>query len=68
MTQCPLCQKKFDESTCCIGCGLRKGCTLIRCPSCQYEFVERSALVDLFQRVVRALRRWYGGKDEKTAP
>jgi len=41
---CPLCGLEFrgDDTLCEHGCPFRSGCPLSRCPSCGYEFAERS--------------------------
>jgi len=40
MVICPLCGFEFDaeDALCHHGCPLSSLCTLVRCPSCEYEF------------------------------
>jgi hypothetical protein len=57
MMICPLCQHQFDESNACKGCGIVKGCTLIKCPNCGYEFVEESKTLSLIKRIAEFLRK-----------
>lgn len=40
MVICPLCGFEFDatDALCNHGCPLNSFCTLVRCPSCEYEF------------------------------
>lgn len=53
MTNCPLCNRKFDENTedCHTGCYMSNGCPLIKCPHCGYEFVTESKTVNFLKRV-----------------
>ena len=40
MIKCPLCGLEFSEKDAkkaCESCKLFKGCTLIKCPNCNYE-------------------------------
>lgn len=40
--ECPLCSTDFDESSRCpSSCPIARGCPLVRCPRCGYEFVDR---------------------------
>lgn len=39
--KCAMCGKEFTEeqsTSCCKGCSLTKGCKLIKCPNCGYEW------------------------------
>ena len=58
-TVCPLCGYRFDPQNACGGCGLAKFCSSVRCPNCNYEFVERSKTVE---RLGRLLKRWTRNK------
>lgn len=49
---CPLCGYKFIEKNACHGCGLSNNCSLIRCPSCSYEFAESSRIVSFFKSLI----------------
>ena len=61
MTDCPLCNHSFDETSenCHTGCYMSNGCPLIKCPNCGYEFVIESKTVNFFKRIIR------GGKSER---
>ncbi len=40
--KCSLCGFEFNEKevqSCCSGCGLIKGCELVKCPNCNFEMV-----------------------------
>lgn len=54
---CPLCQYNFDDKGACHGCGLTDGCTMIKCPNCGYEFVERSVIADFLMKLFRRFRK-----------
>ncbi|MBI3449331.1 MAG: hypothetical protein HY049_10505 [Acidobacteria bacterium] len=59
---CPLCSARFMSGAVrCGACPMSRVCDLECCPNCGYEFVERSATVEMIQRVGRALRRWASG-------
>jgi len=39
--RCPLCGHRFtakEAAACRINCPLAKGCKLVQCPNCRYEF------------------------------
>lgn len=57
-TSCPLCGRPvpLDRGTCASACPLARGCRILCCPSCGYEFVEHSALAAGFGRLVRLIR------------
>lgn len=50
---CPLCSLAFDGASCHGSCPMSRGCEMVRCPRCQYEFVEDGFLAGLFRRLVR---------------
>lgn len=52
---CPLCGFEFEkiDTLCAHGCPLGSMCNFIRCPSCQYEFLEHPRKVSWFQRLFR---------------
>lgn len=60
MINCPLCNRRFDENNenCHKSCTMHKGCPLIKCPNCNYEFVIESKTVNFFKRLL--------GKGEKS--
>jgi uncharacterized C2H2 Zn-finger protein len=47
---CPLCGIDFDAPAC-SACPLSRGCAMVRCPRCHFEFVEESSLVNFVRRV-----------------
>ncbi|MBW3625227.1 MAG: ferrous iron transport protein A [Armatimonadetes bacterium] len=56
--QCPLCgfQFEFDPARNtggCSSCPLGKGCGLVLCPNCRYEFPEESQIVSWFSRLFK---------------
>ncbi len=64
--QCPLCGCHFDFDPArnqggCSSCPLGKGCGLVLCPHCRYEFPEESQVVSWFSRLLR-------GKKSKPSP
>ena len=50
---CPLCSNAFgsDGEACHSSCPMSKGCNMIKCPRCNYEFVEDSSIVNLFRKL-----------------
>jgi hypothetical protein len=48
--ECPLCNLEFEGETCHSGCALGKGCAMVRCPRCNYEFVQDGSLSSFFRR------------------
>lgn len=54
---CPLCSLEFGESEeCHTSCPMSAGCGMIKCPRCDYEFVEKSSVVEFFRRVLSPFR------------
>ena len=55
MTSCPLCGYEFDPAgeNCHSGCPFAKGCNLLMCPACHYEFVTESKTVNLVKSLVK---------------
>lgn len=52
--ECPLCGFCFDAAqAACSGCAMIKGCSMIKCPNCHYEFVTESKIVNWFQKLFR---------------
>ena len=62
--KCPLCQYRFGDRGACHGCGFTKGCTMIKCPNCGYEYVERSRTIEWIQKWIGRFRK--GKKEEVT--
>jgi ferrous iron transport protein A len=65
--QCPLCGYQFEfdpERTTggCSSCPLGKGCGLVLCPNCRYEFPEESQVLNWLSRL------WKGKAKKSTAP
>ena len=50
---CPLCGTDFTGAVCRSSCPMSKGCAMVRCPRCGYEFVESGRFVDMLLRWVR---------------
>jgi len=52
---CPLCQHTFDtvEGNCHSGCPVGSHCHAVKCPKCDYEFVEHSSIVSFFGKFFR---------------
>ena len=51
--ECPLCGTDFDGEACHSACPMARGCDMVRCPRCSYEFVESGRFVDMLLRWVR---------------
>jgi len=51
---CPMCGMEFarTDTACAHGCPLGSSCRSLRCPSCEYEFPDRS-------KAVSRLRSWF---------
>ena len=50
---CPLCSTQFESATCRSSCPVARGCAMVRCPRCGYEFVESGRIADLLRRWIR---------------
>lgn len=37
---CPLCGIDFTGAACHASCPFARGCAMVRCPACGYEFIE----------------------------
>ena len=55
--ECPLCGTDFEGAKCHSACPMSKGCTMVRCPHCGYEFVESGKIVDMLRRWIRRAPR-----------
>jgi len=51
--ECPLCSTDFSGEECHSSCPMARGCTMIRCPRCGYEFVESGRFIDMLRRWIR---------------
>ena len=50
---CPLCGTDFTGAECHASCPMSRGCAMVRCPHCGYEFVESGRFVDMLLRWIR---------------
>ena len=48
---CPLCGLDFEGTACHSSCPMSKGCAMVRCPRCHYEFVQEGALASFIRRI-----------------
>lgn len=51
--ECPLCGTDFDGAECHSACPMSRGCPMVRCPHCSYEFVESGRFTDMLRRWIR---------------
>ena len=51
--ECPLCGTDFQRADCRSACPMSKGCAMVRCPRCGYEFVESGKFADMLRRWIR---------------
>jgi Fe2+ transport system protein FeoA len=51
--ECPLCGTDFAGAECHTSCPISKGCAMVRCPHCGYEFVESGRFTDMLKRWIR---------------
>jgi Fe2+ transport system protein FeoA len=51
--ECPLCGTDFTGAECHASCPIARGCTMVRCPHCGYEFVESGRFADMLRRWIR---------------
>ena len=51
--ECPLCSTDFTGAECHSSCPMSRGCTMVRCPHCGYEFVESGRFTDMLRRWIR---------------
>lgn len=54
---CPLCGLDFAGAACHSTCPFSKGCEMVRCPRCAYEFVEKGFVVSMIRRLFRSTER-----------
>lgn len=55
--ECPLCGTDFQGAACHSACPMSRGCTMVRCPHCGYEFVESGRFTDMLRRWIRRAPR-----------
>ena len=51
--ECPLCATDFEGAVCHSSCPMSRGCAMVRCPRCGYEFVESGRFLDMLRRWIR---------------
>ena len=51
--ECPLCATDFEGAHCHSACPMSRGCAMVRCPHCGYEFVESGKITDMLRRWIR---------------
>ncbi len=51
--ECPLCNTDFEGAACHSSCPMSRGCDMVRCPRCGYEFVESGRFLDMLRRWIR---------------
>ena len=51
--ECPLCGTDFSGEECRSACPISRGCSMVRCPRCSYEFVESGRIADMLRRWIR---------------
>ena len=49
---CQMCGLAFDGASCHGSCPMSRGCEMVRCPRCGYEFVEDGYVAGLFRRLL----------------
>ena len=54
--ECPLCGVDFIGALCHASCPISRGCAMVRCPRCAYEFVQEGSMVS-FIRNLFGIRR-----------
>jgi hypothetical protein len=63
MIHCGMCGHAFTHAegiACSKGCPMARGCGMVTCPSCGYEFPPESKIVTLVTRVLNRARRARG--------
>jgi hypothetical protein len=59
MVECGMCGHPFtreEGAACQSGCPMAKGCGMVTCPSCGYEFPLESKIVNLVSSLLRRSR------------
>jgi rubredoxin len=59
MIECGMCGHEFtreEGAACQAGCPVSKGCGLVTCPACGYEFPPTSRIVELITSLVKPKR------------
>jgi Fe2+ transport system protein FeoA len=66
--ECPLCGTDFTGAECHASCPMSKGCAMVRCPHCAYEFVESGRFTDMLLRWIRRSPRCADRQSADTIP
>lgn len=63
---CPLCSNTFggNGEKCHSSCPMSKGCNMIKCPRCNYEFVEDSSIVNMFRKLFKKKEQAQAGSTQ----
>ena len=50
---CPLCSNRFggNGESCHSSCPMSRGCHMIKCPRCNYEFVEEGIVANFVRKL-----------------
>jgi rubredoxin len=51
--ECSLCGLEFDGASCHGSCPMSRGCEMVRCPRCGYEFVQDGFVAGLFRKLLK---------------
>ena len=54
--ECTMCGLEFEGESCRSKCPVSFGCNKVMCPRCGFEFVDESAVVNLFRTVAKFWR------------
>lgn len=49
---CPLCTNTFAGADCHSSCPMAKGCKMVKCPRCNYEFVEEGTIANWLRNLL----------------
>ena len=49
---CPLCGLEFEGTHCHSSCPFSKGCAMVACPRCGYEFVQDGPIARFIRRFI----------------
>ncbi len=60
--ECPLCGVDFEGATCHGSCPFARGCSMVRCPACGFEFVTEGIVA----RWIRTIAAWKDRHDIST--
>lgn len=54
---CPLCATDFHGALCHPTCPMARGCAMVKCPSCGYEFPQESKFINMLTKLFRPARQ-----------